>query len=213
MKKYIFLTLLFLVLLPNMVRAYCSDSDTVRLQNIANNVTVSYIYNDSTGRFTITFSNLRKDLILVDFLNNKKYVVEGDLNFTNLDSGKHIYTIYSNSIECGTNELIKKYVNLPYYNHHFGSIECEGIEDYKYCSKWFSNPVSDDIWNIKVNDYKKSIEDNNKKEEKQKTTSLFIEGFNIIKKIYIKGYFVILPIIIIGLVIIIIKKRNEDSLV
>ena len=72
MKKYIFLTLLFLVLLPNMVRAYCSDSDTVRLQNIANNVTVSYIYNDSTGRFTITFSNLRKDLILVDFLNNKK---------------------------------------------------------------------------------------------------------------------------------------------
>lgn len=202
MKKIIFLTLLFLAL-PGIAKAYCSDSEMVRLQKIARNINSSYNYSETTGRFTITLTNLKKDLEVYDLFDGKRYNVDGELNFKNLYSGKHTYIIYARDKECTKYELITINVELPYYNMHSDSEECKGIENYSYCSKWVKYVISNDIWLAKVKAYRESI----KQEEPKKNndTSLLKKFVDICKEYY---YIIIPAILLIAGTIIVIENRK-----
>ena len=192
MKKFLFLTLLFLVFISsNKVKADCEDTEIIRLQNLARNVMTSYVYNENEGRFTITINNLKKDLVVRNMDNSREYSSDSELNFGNLFSGKHTYIIYARNKSCTSYELTTIYVYLPYYNSFFNSMECKGIENYSYCNKWVKNPISEKIWEQKVKDHKKTIEKKEQKSKKVEVTSL-AQLFKKGKELYMKYYYIIL---------------------
>lgn len=205
MKKIIFLTLLFLVL-PSIAKAYCSDTEMIRLQRITRNINSSYNYSETTGRFQITLTNLKKDLIVYDLFDDKYYNTDGDLNFNNLYSGKHTYIIYARNKECTEYELSTINVELPYENTFYNSEKCKGIENYSYCGRWVKNVISEEIWETKVNAYKEKL---NKVEKKQEKLSLLQTLFNTYKKYY----FIILPAIILLFSGIITIRNRKDKLI
>lgn len=213
MKKNIFLALLFLVLIPfYKVKAYCADSEMIRLQRIAKNVNTSYSYDETKGRFIITITNLKKDLILKNLDNGNDYNVDGEITFRDLFPGTHTYIIYAKNNECTEDSLITKYVALPYRNVFYNSDECEGIENYSYCAKWIEHPTTQDVWRQKITNYKENIEqkDDNKK---TKNKTFLYEIYDLITENLIKYYYIILPIFIIICLIVIIKKSKEQRLV
>lgn len=211
MKKILFLTLLFLVFLPSVVKAYCSDSEEIRLQKLAKNINISYVYNESNGRFTITLSNLKDELTILEVDKMKKHRIIGDLTIDGLSSGKHSYIIYASNTECSTSELTTKYVMLPFLNPNYDSEECKGIENYSYCSKWLNDSISYDVWYKRVTEYKKKQQVEEK--ETKVSTSFLNTVYKKAKSIYGKYYYIILPVIIVMLGMIIIIKNKKDSLV
>lgn len=211
MKKCLFLTLLFLVFFPNKVKAECSDTEIIRLQKLARNVNVAYMYNKKNNTFIATFTNLKKDLVVYDADHEKSYNVTGELSFSNLFSGRHAYIIFAKNQTCFEDELITKYVDLPFYNHYYNLEDCKGIEDYSYCNKWIKNRLSYDIWKNKIKDYKSRIK--NTIEKKKKSTNYLFEIYELISKYYMEYYYIILPAIIILFGIIILIKNRKDSLV
>ena len=65
-KKLFFLVLLTLIVfLPKNVKAYCSDAEMVRLQKLASNVNVTYIYNAYGKVQSKVNSNLTSDYIQI----------------------------------------------------------------------------------------------------------------------------------------------------
>ena len=207
MKKYLFLTLLFLVFLPTIVKGYCDDSEVVRLQKLAKNVNASYIYDDASQKFSITLLNLKKDLIIKDLINNKSYNIDGEFTFHNLNSGKHTYVIYANNKECTTYSLSTINVEIPYFNVYSTYEECKGIENYSYCSRWVKNVIPNDIWKTKVELYRKSIEikEVQKKNEKSLLQSII--------DIYLNYYYIMLPSTILIIIIVIIVENRKNRLV
>ena len=53
-----------------------------------------------------------------------------------------VYDSGDNSSECKNIEIVNKYVNLPYYNIYYKDELCNGMEQYKICSKWNRTTLS-----------------------------------------------------------------------
>ena len=211
MKKFIFLTLLFLVFLPNSAKGYCDDSEIIRLQKLASNVTVSYTYDEDTRRFSVTLSNLKSDLEVIEIDSMKKYNTVGDLTFKKLYSGKHGYIIYAKNKECSSSELTTKYAILPYENPLHNLDICKGIENYSYCNKWVSNSISYEAGYQKINEYREKLA--SKKNTTKNNPSTLSILFGKIKEVYGKYYYIILPVVIVTLLIMIAIKNKKESLV
>ncbi len=212
MKKIKFLTLLFLVfLMPKQVKAECSDAEIIRLQKLANNITTSYSYDENSGKFSITLTNLNKDLEVYDSLNDKSYITNGEVTITDLYSGKYSFYIYAKDSSCFDSRIALKSVYMPFYNSYYGYTKCDDIREYSYCSKWLDANIPDDLWNEKVDKY---IEKHTKQAETNKQNKNNLSG--IFKKIgenYGKYYKPIL-IGIIGLLVLVIYIRDKkDSLI
>lgn len=207
MKKIIFLALLLLVFYPLNVKGECDDSDITRLQKLARNINTSYNYDESKGRFTITFTNLKSDFLLKYYNLDEEYVVNGEITFDDLSSGKHVFEIYTKDEECYDDTIATRYISLPYYNSKYNSEECKGIENYSYCSKWVKNPIDNEIWETKVKQYKEKlrIQEENKKKNENSLTKKLIE-------FYKKYYYIILPSVIVVLAIFLIIDYNKNKL-
>lgn len=214
MKKniYFFLLLLLLVSIPHKTKAFCDDSELVRLSKLAQNLKFSYVYNKNTNTFTINVTNLKQDLV-IEYLNTeKKYNSNKELNFNNLYSGKHTFMVYAKSSTCQEEYLRTKYVELPYYNSFYGKDLCKGIEEYSFCTKWLRTKYNYDYQYNNILEYKNNL---NKKEEKEKKVeySTLDKIMIFIKENYVKYYYIILPTIISILCLIIYVKNKKSDLV
>lgn len=206
---FILIIIASLLVFPNRIKAECSDSEMIRLSNIANNINVSYTFNETTKKFTIRFTNLTKDVTIKDVFNNKKYNQNTDIIINNVSSGSYKFNMYS---MCD-NELIKtKYIELPYLNNYYKNEECKGIEDYKYCRKWLNKKIDPEKWLQEIKKYKKSIENDNKKEEIVKTETSFARLKKIFINFYVSYYQFLLPCIVLTIIVVIIIKNKKDRL-
>ncbi len=211
-KLFWFSIMLFLTFfLPYKVNAECSDKEIIRLQNLAKNVNYSYEYNENTKKFSITFNNLKKDIVLKDDYNNRNYNVDGEVTFNDRYSNTYRFYIYAKDNKCINDVLTTKVIKLPVYNNYYNNSLCQGIEDYSYCNKWINNNVSYDIWYKKVTEYRKTIQDT--KENKKEVKGIFDGISEILMKVYVNYYYIILPLIIITLCTIIYFKNKKDDLV
>lgn len=211
MKKFIYFTvLLFLVLIPKyIVKADCTYSEITRLQKIANNVNISYLFDENTKKFTVTILNLKKSIEIKDMYNNKVYNTDGEVNIKNVSSGKYTFKIYAKDKECMSYEIISKNINMPFYNEYYENDECNDFKDKYYCLKWLKSDVGYSEWNSNVKKYKKVIV-----EEKETVNDTFIQKiFKQIQEIYSKYYYIILPIFILMLFVIIYRNNKKNSLV
>lgn len=214
MKKYLyFLIILFLVIiLPSEVSADCTDTEIVRLSNIAKNVTYSYQYDEKTDRFSITFTNLTNEIKLVSAMTKKEYTSDKEITINNFYSGSYKFNIYAKNNKCTSDILTTRYIKMPYINDFYNSELCKGIEDYSYCSKWVDSKFSYDVWYSKVTKYKEKLEEKEKIEKKE-VKGIFDKTFELLIYIYINYYYIILPLIIIILCSIIYYKNKKNDLV
>lgn len=212
MKKYrcTMLFILLFILSPITINgATCANSDKVKYQSLAKNISVSYDYieeNENTT-FNATFTNIPESFYIKNLDTKQIYNYTGsEMVIGGLEQGKNYrYGIYTTNIGCDNTLLYTHYLNLPYYNPYYKDELCIGIENFKYCNKWIKKQVTYEEFRENVEKYLEK-NDSIQKEESIQNSNLF----NKIVEIYLKYYILILPIVII-VGIIIIKRYNKKQ--
>jgi len=212
MRKYILTLVLFLFICPNIANA-CSNSDEVKYQELAKNISYSYDYIEENGNisFNVTFSNINENLYLYDYTNDVVHDRIGDeMTLTGFSQGNsYKFGVYTSDIASGCvgNTMYIMYVNIPYYNPYYQDELCKGIEDYKFCNKWLNMNITYDTFKNNVLKYKESLTEEKKQNENQK-----VEGFfDKLVSFYVDYYYIILPLlIIISVVYIRIYNKKHD---
>lgn len=211
-RKLCFFLLLFLIVfIPHKTKALCDDSEYIRLSKLAQNIKMSYTYNSKTNNFTITITNLKKDLS-IEYLNEvKTYNTDKEINIYNSYSGEHTFMIYVKNGSCAGEHLTTKYVNLPFRNQYADNEICKGIENYIYCQKWSNRNDNKETYYEKILSYKKELGNNKEKNEIVKNNENAI--FKFIREKYVEYYHIILPAIISILCLAIYIRNKKESLV
>lgn len=211
--KFIFLIILFM-LFPTYVNASehgCTNEEKVYWKNLAQNVVASYdaVTTDNKVKFTITFSNLTKDLEIYDLDNKKWYsTTKSEYTITKTNDNKtYRFDIYTKDNFCGRVSSYTLYASIPAYNKYQNDKLCDGIEDYKLCQKWVSVSYSYDVWKEKVQAYKDSLVEDNKPNGKESTTSILEKIIDIYSDIY---YIVLPAIVIVGMISIYIYNKKRE---
>lgn len=207
--RYLKLILFLIILFPFSVdAALCSNSDKLRLQKLAQNITTSYDYVEENGdaTFTFTFNNLSSELYLINTRNGRRFDYSGEELVLGgfYDGMSYKFEVRTTNIYCDSSALYYIYITTPSYNRYYNDPICNNL-DYKYCNKWQKNTFSYEEFIKNIEDYKKSLilSDNN----------IVVEPglFDILIEFYSKYYFIILPtIIIIGTTYIIVQKKKND---
>lgn len=187
------------------VKAECDYNLNISL---ANNIAYSYKYNGSN--FDLTFTNLNDMFYIVD-QDDMYYSGYYEKTINNLEPNRtYTYKIYPSSLECENSSIRTINVKIPSYNKYYDSDICEDVKEFKYCKKWYENDLTYEEMTKKIDEYKKSLnEDIN--EASYKRTVLDQIG-EIMLNIYTNYYFIILPLIIIGSIYAIYKLDKKDSL-
>ncbi len=173
--KFLIFVVSFFIFVPPSKAYLCDNSTKVEYQEMAKNISVNYEYTESNDdvNFNIKISNIPTDFIVLDVTNKKEYYPSSsssEILIENVSKNtSYRFDILKNEIACGSIVFYSHYVNIPAYNKYYKDAVCEGIEDYKLCSKWLNVTVSYDEWKNKIIEYKKSLnkkEDIKKEEEK-----------------------------------------------
>lgn len=205
MKKIIFTIILFII--PIITYAYCDSEDIVEQSKLLNNININYEYDYQNQVFTIIFTNINKNFNVIDQETGEMYDNLDEIKIEKI-SGNHSFLISSEQCSYDVNRT--RYIDLPYYNKYYDSEDCRNIQNYSYCNKWVNNPINENLFKQKIEAYKKNIE---KKEQTTTNNQTNLNKFlNRLADLYVKYYFIFLPIIIVSLSIIIYRKNKKDQL-
>lgn len=177
--------------------AECSYKDLKELNTFAAYVETSYKYNEETGYFDLTITNLGDKLYITGEKGEFYSPVSGSVTINNLSLGTaYKYNVYS-SIESGCNaEFLRVInVNIPYMNYYYGSQACEGHEELNVCnSRFLAYQISENTFLSLLN---KSSE-TKKNEEKPEDTPMdfWDKVIDYASKIYVKIILVVVTSII-----------------
>jgi len=214
MKEKIIL-LLILAIIPIKINAECSTTELSRLKTLANNINLSYEYDEANpSNFRVVINNIVPEIYVTDQYNIDYYTYQnannGEVITNNYIGATNIkFNIYSNNVNCQSELLTTKTITLPLYNSYYYDNVCIGLEDYELCQKWNSYTGTFEEFQTTVNKYKESL--NKKQEDKQQTNS--ISRNNFILDFYLKYYYIILPIIIVLSSAYIYFKNKKDKLI
>lgn len=199
MRKYLIITILLLFFPMLRAKAVCKNADIVALNNVAKNVTASYQYYEQGTRvlFKITLTNLEPSLVVHDGIKKKEYKDnKGEITSSDYEPGKMVrFLIYAKDSSCTDKILSTIYVNLPPYNPFYKDTLCEQVKDYKYCQKWVQMPFNYETFKKEIQaeiDARKVIEKEENIEIKNEPSLI-----DTMFQIYLKYYYIILPLIII----------------
>ena len=202
--KRIKILLILIVLLPVKLMAQeCTDKQLVNLKKIASNINYSYeYYLDSNNMyFDITIANVYDDIYILDVQTNKKYTAKEFVIKRKNDAQTIKFEVYSKSCNA---LLTTKTMLLPAYNKYYGSSYCEGISEYKYCSKWNKYNFTEEQFEKLTSEYKKEVLNPTIKEE-------VINYKTEIRGVYV---FIFLTLLILIMILIaIFKKKHEKDII
>lgn len=210
MKKYFtYVFMLFLlIVLPIKVNAICDNSKKTELQKIAGNVTYGYDYIKESDSFNITITNLNPNIYIDNNGTIYRYSNSNELTIGGYKPGDSLRLYIYDTEYCIPSALNILYINLPIKNKYYGTEVCSGFEEYSLCQMWTSNNLTENEIKSKLDSYKKNNDDNknqNEIEVKNYALQLLID-------IYIKYYFIILPVIIIVCVYSMYRLSKKTSL-
>lgn len=215
-KYYLLIIITFMLSLMNNVYAEdCDSTDIKRLRVLANDVDISYEYNDDIydeygikihDTYKVVISNLSDELYVIESKTNldlRNYSVnDGSITIDRLYSGNKSFKIYSRNC---SNKLLKTYsIKLPKFNNYSTDPNCEGHENLDICQKFY------DSSNVDYYEFMELLEksDNkNKDNDNKKKDSKYIK-FIKDNYIYISIGGGVLIILIIVLIILRHKKRG-----
>ena len=221
-KWYLFIIFIFSIfLIPNVYAEDCDSTDIKRLRVLANDVDISYEYNDdiydSDGfkifdTYKVVVSNLSDELYVIESKTNldlRSYSVnDGSITIDRLYSGNKSFKIYSKNC---SNKLLKTYsIKLPEFNNYSTDFNCEGHEDIEVCQKFY------DSSNIDYYEFMEMIEKgDNEDKDKDSTDTNIKENNKFIE--FIKDNYIYISIgggvlILIIIVLIILRHKKRGAL-
>lgn len=196
MKKVILIFTLFVICLVK-YDAECTYKDLKELNTFSSFIETSYKYNETTGYFDLTITNLEEKAYISTKDGGFYYPSNGEVVVSNLKLGSsYKFNVYPTaSSECAGELLRVLYVNIPYKNYYYGSLACEGHEDLKVCNQEFLDyELSENTFFSLLNKKNEEVKEEEKpKEEEQSFTDKLIE---YLSSIYIKVILVIVTSII-----------------
>ena len=215
-KYYLLIIITFMLSLMNNVYAEdCDSTDIKRLRVLANDVDISYEYNDDIydeygikihDTYKVVISNLSDELYVIESKTNldlRNYSVnDGSITIDRLYSGNKSFKIYSRNC---SNKLLKTYsIKLPKFNNYSTDPNCEGHENLDICQKFYDSSNVDyyEFMEMINNSDNKDTDDNKSKDE-NKYIKFIKDNY-----IYISIGGGVLIIIIIVLIILRHKKRG-----
>lgn len=205
----LYMTVTIMSLLPLQIKAQCSNSEKVNMASLAQNVTITYDYVESNNTFSIIFTNLQPGFKMKDVANRKEYWYSSDeLVLYGYKPGiNYRFDIYGTG-NC-TNRLYTHYVTLPGYNPYYNDPICVGV-NHSICQKWSNITYDYETFKREVINIKQKLN----KQEETKDEEQVLGIYDYIIKFFINYYYIILPIIIIGCMIIIgirirINRKND----
>lgn len=200
-KKFKYLLVLLLCLLPISAKALCTSSDKARLKKIISNINISYDYEmvRNNAIFSIKFNNLSPELYFTDQFGNyyTQYGSNNEIVLNNFSDGKsYMFTFYGIN-SCSNEKVGNLYVTTPTYNPYYKLSVCDNAREFELCQKWVSHSLSRDEFINKVNEYKNKngIIDDSKV---NKTISVIDFAISFIRMygLYIAGAIIIIIIVI-----------------
>lgn len=234
-----FILVLTTLFIPSFVYAAsaCSYSEQVELNNIVANVKVNYeeaerevdAYNGDTGEpmkvsetyFDINITNITDDIYIKvknDYTKGTStyYVSDannGTITFkqTNLNNIiNYTIEIYSNRSACKDELYRTIQLSTPVFNYRYSMMICENRQDFYYCQKYLTTEIpSDSEFYDKLETYNEThpeTEKEKQEETKNKSIKEFYQDNKIIINIIIS---VILVLGVMGIVILIKRKRSR----
>ena len=187
MKKIVLFLVIFLS--GNLIlNAECTLKREKELNILANYVNYIYEYNESTGKFDITFNNFLDGFTLA--YDNKVYVPSGgSLVISNLDLGARFNAdIVINMEGCILGSVRNINIRLPFKNKYYNSSLCNGHEDLNVCSYRFLeyNLSETTFFGLLENDNKNNKDDKEEDIENPPIKDNLIDvAVNQVKKYYI----------------------------
>ena len=206
MKKILIVSIILLVF-PVSVNA-CNTNDKSTLSNIFSNIETSYVFDETTEKFTVKISNLNQNVYFYNTLDgNYVYPSTNEVIIYNVNPEENVrFKFYGNYQSCTKHHISSKYVTLPSYNKYYKDPLCKGKEKYNICQKWSKVTYTYEEFKNKI----KSYDIKEKTKEKKETSVL---GFyDYIALFYKKYYIIILPTIIISSIIIIYRQNKKNKL-
>ena len=213
--KCLFLILLLLLTINVKAENKCEKGELTRLKEIAKKIELDYDYkldSNNIASFSIKAVNLNKELkvmIIEDYYRGKYKEFKDNSNHTATINGfkageKVVVTIKAFVPNwCSGTTLLTKTIKLPYYNYFYDEDKCKGNEDFKYCKLLINSNISQKIFNTQYDLYIKSKTTNN---------SEVVPVSNNWKLLIIIGSIVAALGILVGITILIIRKRRKNSL-
>ena len=197
MKKYLLFAIL--LVLPLNIKAKCDNVEKVRLNKLASNVSFTYTYNENNNdvNFDVTITNLTKDLVIYDKYTENEYKnINKEIIIKDYKPNTSVrYYIYAKDDTCISSPLNSYMINFPSYNPYYKDELCKQATDYIYCKKWINMPYKYEEFKKNVNKY---IEDSKKTPiEEQEVVEIKGGILDTIGFIYVKFYYIILPLIIV----------------
>lgn len=135
-KLFVFVLVYFCSLV--VLKADCEYKELREINNLASYIRSNYEYNESTGKFDITITNLTDKFYLI-YENNDYQPSNGTVIISGLDEGSRISlgVVASLNTECYGETPRMVYVNIPYLNQYYRSNLCSGHEELNVCSSRF----------------------------------------------------------------------------
>ena len=169
--------LLFLLMFPLTVHAFCSNQEISRYKSLSSNVDTYYDYNESENKFNITVYNLSNELRIQNKNDNSSYNTNeriGQINISNQNPGSTITLgIYPNNDNCKDYRIRTIYVYLPYYNPYYKDELCKNNNNI-LCSKWANTTgYTYEQFVEQVKETQKTIEEEQKPEEAARKYGFF----------------------------------------
>lgn len=220
-QKYLLIvTVLFLCFSKAVKAESCDEEDIQRLKVIANNIEITYEYNDDVkdvnglkvyDTYTVHFNNMSDEIYIIETKSDKMYyyteIKDGYLTFGNINSGQKIFKFYSTKCD---KALGTKNIDLPKFNYYSTDPNCEGKEDLEICQKFYdtSNLEYSDFYN-KIVEYENAGEQNVDDESDDENNQFIETAIQFVKDNYIYiGIGVVAIVLIIVLLVIRHRKRG-----
>ena len=192
--KYVLLSIILFIICPKVKADLCDDKDKINYQSLAKNISGTYEYVPESNTFNIIFTNVDSTLYFKELNTGGIYGYTGNemVLFNFIPGNSYKFGVYTSNYECRNDKMYTIYLTLPFYNPYYQDSLCEGIENYKYCSKFISKFITYEEFKNNIEQYKKSSEKENDANE-EVTYSIF----DYIILFYVEYYHIILPLIIV----------------
>ncbi len=224
--------ILFVLLIP--IRIYadtCSDEDMQLYKQMAENVRISYkikeniVSNatyDQNNMFSITMTNIPKELKIFESKISYMFENTGNEEFTtitqeNFTGGTNLRFVFytTDKTNCPMQKIKIKNLQLPVYNAFYEDELCSGIEQFKYCNKTIENRITYEGFKKNVLKYRESLNDDsiNNSNNSDNSNSILKQVKNFISKnLLVSLLSIVLIILTIIMIIYILKKKRGKSL-
>lgn len=211
MKKLLILFFVFILGICK-YNAECSYKDLKELNTFAAYVETSYKYNEETGYFDLTITNLKDMAYITDDYGEYFAPTDGSVLIDQLYLGQtyKVNVMASDTTNCPHEQLRVIYVRLPYKNPYYRNSGCVGHESLNVCnSEFLDYEVS---WETFLSLLKKDTKSEVKEPDKKPVDdgTFWNKVIDFTSKIYIKVILVtVTSIISISIYSVVIRKAKH----